>query len=401
MTFGVLVLFSFCRGMVMRDETPEMPAGSGVMGGASAQRAGCGVGDLVQPYIDRGELAGAVLVIGDKTGPVSYECLGYADVGTGRRMTADTVFWIASVTKMFTAAAFMTLVDEGKVSLDDPVEKYLPMFKYQDMWVTAEQDENRRVLVKAQRAFTIREALSHTAGFLPVSPMQPTTDYLGTDDILQSYAMMPLMYQPGKGYRYHQAGFLIAAKIAEMLTGLPFDGFMDQRINKPLGLLDTTYWPSQEQVARMAQVHKPGPDGKGLVTTPIHIYRYPLWDRTRTPMPSGGLFSTGRDVERFARMLMCGGLFEGRRVMSEASVKEMTSRQTPEALPEVDGLGCQPGENSFGHGGMASNNTTVDTKLGISLTYLVAHFGFPGNGLVSRDLFFVEGRRRYAGRMEG
>ncbi len=377
----------------MKDETPVLPASGGVGVSAGAKRGAPGVGDLIQPYVDRGELAGAVLVVGDRNGPVSYECLGYADATTGRKMTPDTVFWIASVTKMFTAAAFMTLVDEGKVSLDDPVEKYLPVFK--DMWVTVEESESRRVLVKAERPFTIREALSHTAGLVPVSPMQETTDYLGFNDVLKSYAITPLMYQPGKGYRYHQCGFVIAARIAEILTGLPFEGFMDQRINKPLGLLDTTYWPSPEQMTRFAQIHKPGPDGKGLETAPIHIFQYPLWDRTRMATPSGGLFSTGRDVERFARMLMCGGVFEGKRVMSQAAVKEMTSRQTPAEISQIYGLGCQPGENSFGHGGMASNNTTVDMRLGISMTYLVAHFGFPGNGLMSRDTFFVEARRKF------
>jgi CubicO group peptidase (beta-lactamase class C family) len=358
-----------------------------------------GVADLVTPWVERGELAGAVLAVGDREGLLSLECVGWADVAKKRPMTADALFWIASVTKTVTAASFMTLVDEGKVGLDEPIEKYLPEFK--GMWVTVEDSPERRVQKPAKRGPTFREALSHTAGFPSVSPMQPTTDHLEFPDVLKSYTMMPLLHEPGTGYRYHQVGFFICARVAEILTGLPYDRFLEERILKPLKMVDTTYWPSEEQMGRLAKVHKPGADGVSLVESEIYIFKQPVSDRRRTATPSGGLFSTAGDMERFFRMLMLGGEIEGRRVLSEAAVKEMTRRQTAPELAEVYGLGCQPGGTWFGHGGMASNSSIVDTRLGITMGYFVQHFGFPGNGLASRDVFFAGARGRYEGGGDG
>ena len=115
---------------------------------------------------------------------------------------------------------------------------------------------------------------------------------------------------------------------------MPYEQFMEQRLFQPLGMKDTTFWPSPQQVRRLAKSYKANAAKTGLEETTITQLRYPLTDRTRQPMPAGGLFSTASDVARFCQMILNGGTLDGKRYLSEAAVKQMTSRQTPDALTD-------------------------------------------------------------------
>jgi CubicO group peptidase (beta-lactamase class C family) len=140
---------------------------------------------------------------------------------------------------------------------------------------------------------------------------------------------------------------------------------------------DTTFWPTAEQLSRLAKSYKPNAAKDGLEETTIGQLTYPLDNRARGPMPAGGLFSTAADCANFCRMALGGGIFNGRRVLSEDAVKEMTRRQTPEGLKENYGLGWSTG-GSFGHGGAFSTNMTVDPKQQLIFVYQVQHAGYPG-----------------------
>ena len=151
---------------------------------------------------------------------------------------------------------------------------------------------------------------------------------------------------------------------------------------------DTTFWPNDGQAARIATAYKPGPEKKGLMETTIEQLHYPLTDRAvRFPMPAGGLFSTARDVARFYQMLLGGGQFGGRRYLSEAAVKQMTSRQTPPDVKSSYGFGLTVNDNTFGHSGAYSTNTTADSQQGLIFVWLVQHSAFPGEGGKSQDAF--------------
>jgi CubicO group peptidase (beta-lactamase class C family) len=122
---------------------------------------------------------------------------------------------------------------------------------------------------------------------------------------------------------------------------------------------------------------------------------YPLDGRNRQPMPAGGLFSTAADIAKFCRMMLGGGVFEGRRILSEAAVKEMTRKQTGPTIKESYGLGWSVNGSAFGHGGVFSTNMSVDRERGLVLVFLVQHASFPGDGGKSKDAFTRRALEKY------
>jgi CubicO group peptidase (beta-lactamase class C family) len=205
---------------------------------------------------------------------------------------------------------------------------------------------------------------------------------------VQSYAGTPLQSEPGTQYAYSNAGINTAGRIIEVVSGMPYEEFMDKRLFGPLGMKDTTFWPNEEQLKRLAKSYKANKAKTGLEEVKIGQLQYPLSDRKRQPMPAGGLFSTARDVGHFCQMMLGGGVYKGKRYLSEAAVKEMTTRQTPKGLKQSYGLGWSLGPDSFGHGGAHATNMTIDTKRGLITVFLVQQSGgFPGNGGQSQTAF--------------
>ncbi|MCH5377266.1 MAG: beta-lactamase family protein [Planctomycetes bacterium] len=355
----------------------------------------------VQPFVDRQELAGAVMLVADKDRVLSTEAVGWADIAAQKPMRTDSMFWIASQSKPITAAALMMLVDQGKVNVDDPVEKYLPEFHGQ--MVQAERDADHVLLRRPSHPITVKNVLSHTSGLPFKSALEePTLDLFPLVARVRSYAMTPLEFEPDSKYQYSNAGINTAARVIEVVAGMPFERFLDERLFQPLGMKDTTFWPSDQQVARIAKSYKPSPSGQGLEETTIGQLVYPLTDRShRFPMPAGGLFSTAHDMARFYQMLLNGGEVDGRRYLSEAAVMQMTSRQTPPELSQSYGFGLSVGESTFGHGGAYSTNSFADTRRGLILIWLVQHAGFPGEGNKSQDAFKLAAFQTYASGEDG
>ncbi len=340
----------------------------------------------VQPFVDRHELAGAVMLVADKDKVLDVETAGFADIAANKAMTSDAVFWIASQSKAMTASALMMLVDEGKVKLDDAVEKYLPEFKGQ--MVAVERDEEHVLLKKPVHPITVRNVLSHTSGIPFSTPVEnPTLDMLPLRVAVRSYAMTPLQFQPDSKYQYSNAGINTAARIVEVVSGKSYEEFMQTRLFEPLGMKDTTFHPNAAQIARIAKGYKPNAAKNGLEEAPIGQLHYPLDEPSRQPMPAGGLFSTAADVTRFCQMLLNGGEFAGHRVLSEAAVKEMTSRQTAPTLKESYGFGLSVSPDSFGHGGAYATNMTISPKHGIVTIWMIQHAGFPGEGGKAQGAF--------------
>jgi CubicO group peptidase (beta-lactamase class C family) len=349
----------------------------------------------LQQFVDNHTLAGAVTLVASSNQVLSLEAVGYADIARKRPMRTDALFWIASQSKPITAAALMMLVDEGKVKVDDPVEKYLPEFKGQ--WLKAEQDTEQVLLKRPAHPITVKNVLSHTSG-LPFSSAleQPTLDLLPLAARVRSYAMLALEFEPDSKYQYSNAGINTAGRIIEVVSGMPYEQFMEQRLFKPLGMKDTTFWPSSRQVRRLAKSYKANAAKTGLEETTITQLRYPLTDRTRQPMPAGGLFSTASDVARFCQMILNGGELDGKRYLTEAAVKQMTSRQTPDTLTESYGLGWSTGNGEFGHGGAYATNMTIDSQHRLIFIWMVQHAGFPGDGAKSRDAFMQAAKDAFA-----
>ncbi len=341
----------------------------------------------LQPFVDKGELAGAIALVANREGIVSVTTVGHADQEAGRAMTPDSLFWIASQTKPMTAVAVMMLVEEGKIALDDPIAKYLTEFSTQ--MVMVDKSDSRVVLKSPSRPVTIRDCLSHMSGMpFKSAAEEPTLDGLPLASAVKTYAMTPLQTEPGEAYQYSNAGINTAARVLEVVSGIPYEKFMQERLFAPLGMKDTTFWPDESQIARLAKSYRPDKEKTKLEPFEITQLHYPLSDRTRRfPMPAGGLFSTVADTARFCRMLLNRGELDGRRYLSEDSVAELSKRQTPASLDNSYGLGFAVGPGWFGHGGAHATNMEIHPDKNLALIWMVQHAGFPGEGKNAQGVF--------------
>ncbi len=343
-------------------------------------------------YVDRGVLAGAVTLVASRDKVLSMESVGYSDVGGKTPMSTDALFWIASMSKPMTATALMMLVDLGKVRLDDPVERYLPEFHGQ--MVIAEKTADSLVLRKPGHPITVREILSHTSGLIGRSPLERELDMVSLREGVITYASAPLQFEPGSRYEYCNPGINTVGRLIEIASGMRYEEFMQKRIFDPLGMKDTTFWPGEEKLKRLAKSYKPGAGGRGLEEIKITQLTYPLSARTRHPYPAGGLFSTAADVSVFCRMILKGGVHDGTRLLSEQSVREMTGTQTGNLLNQGQGeqgygLGWATSRKSSGdsgpvipgpcgHGGAYATDMSIDPVNELVTVFLVQHSGYPG-----------------------
>ncbi len=353
---------------------------------AHAEAPAKGMASRLQPLVDHGALAGAVTLVADKDKVLDVEAVGFEDVAAKKLMAKDALFWIASMSKGMTTAAFMILVDEGKVKLDAPVEKYLP--EYKGVMYAAEKDGQHVLMKKPSHLITVREVMSHTAGVVPRSPLEPQIDILSLRDNVKVYPLVGLHFDPGTKYEYSNGGINTAGRIIEVLSGMSYEQFMDEKLFHPLGMKDTTFWPNDEQVSRLAKSYKANAAKTALEETVVNQLTYPLTNRARTPCPAGGLFSTAADVAVFCQMLLSKGEWKGKRYLSEESVKQLSSRQTPESVQQSYGFGfsVQPGK-SFGHGGAYSTNMNIDIEHGLVTVFMVQNAGWLEEGKTAQGIF--------------
>ena len=277
-------------------------------------------------------------------------------------MRTDSVFWIASMTKPITAVAVLRLQDEGKLSVEDPVEKYLPEFKGQ--WLVSEKSKDRQVLVLAPRPITLRDLLTHTAGLGDVPSPRP---HATLAELVMAYAREPLQFPPGSKWSYSNPGINTLGRIVEVVSGQGYADFLQRRIFTPLGMKDTTFWPTPAQQKRLAKSYQPKAEARGLEETSIFFIKGDLGDRHRTPFPAGGLFSTAQDIGRFYQMMLNGGEWRGQRLLSREAVTQMTRTQTGDiktgftdgmsygfgfaVVKQPQGVTGMLSPGAFGHGG--------------------------------------------------
>jgi CubicO group peptidase (beta-lactamase class C family) len=344
------------------------------------------VAAALQPYLDSYKLAGFVGIIADKTGKVHYKnSLGYADVEAKKPINEDNVFWIASMTKMFAGASIMMLVDEGKVSLDDPVTKFIPQL---NKWMAVAEKDDAHVLLKPLvRPVTVRHALSHTSGLTGNSELQQVT---GSDSTpLKARALSsvtgPLQSQPGDKYAYGNQGMNIAARIVEIVSGMPYEEFLQKRFFNPLGMTETTFWPSDAQLARLAGAYGPNKETNGYVRGGIGFLTKPFGDRSRRfPEAGGGLFSTAHDIFRYGLMLANDGELDGKRYLSHAAMEELRKEQTGTTGVNYS-LGYHLRNGMFGHDGAYGTDLSVHPGTGMIAIFMVQCTG--PDKWAARDLF--------------
>lgn len=346
---------------------------------SSLSLAQTSIKQALQPYVDRNEMPGFVSVLATKDKILQVDCIGYANVETKQPIRSDQVLWIASTTKIFTACAVMSLVDEGKIQLDDPVEKYLPEFK--NLKVKIPQKDGTDLLKKPDKKITIRMILCHVAGwtFQTSFMNQFGLDSLPLQRLAFHIANTPLVFEPGSKYKYSENGIDTAGAIVEVVSGIPYEDYLQKKFFDPLGMKDTTFWPSKEvQKNRWIHSHKVE-DGK-LKIVEKSLIRPPFEDRNhRFPEPGAGLFSTPDDLTKFFQMLAGMGMSQGQRYLSEKSVIEITTKQTPDHLPDQYGLCSVTSSEWFGHGG-AHHNQCHFTRDGLVRLLIVQVVKCPKSG---------------------
>ncbi|HZY88897.1 MAG TPA: serine hydrolase domain-containing protein [Gemmataceae bacterium] len=347
----------------------------------------------MQRFVDEHQIAGALTVVGNAKGTLSIEAVGQLRLD-GPAMPKDALFRIASMTKPITAVGIMILADEGKLSVDDRVEKHLPEFRGQ--MLVAERGADRLVLKKPARPITLRDLLTHTSG-LPGYPPGFFNVYRKDGRTLADGALAlsqrPLEFEPGSRWAYSNSGIDTLGRVIEVVSGQDYEKFLASRIFEPLGMKDTTFRPSAEQLKRLAGLYNLK-DGKLVAAPGLPAGRAAA---PRPPSPAGGLYSTGADQARFYRMMLNGGQLDGKRVLSEASVKAMTKAQTNSSDSKVGftpgmahGLGfavvrtpegvtgmLSPG--TFGHGGAFGTQSWADPVRDLFVVLLIQRTGLPNS----------------------
>jgi CubicO group peptidase (beta-lactamase class C family) len=339
-----------------------------------------GISKSLAPFVETNLISGAVTLVARQGKVVALDAIGYSDLSTRRRMAPDDLFWIASMTKPMTAVAVLMLQDEGKLSVDDPVEKHLPEFKNQ--WLMTERSATNLTLVRPARPIRIRDLLTHTSGLGDVSA--PRGD-CSLAELVMAYSQQPLKFPPGSKWEYCNSGINTLGRIVEAVSGKPYAKFLQERLFDPLDMDDTTFWPGRSQMKRIAKPYQVGPNG-ALVEGSIFFLKGPLPDRTRTPLPAGGLFSTASDVARFHQMMLNGGVWRGKRLLSLTAVTELTRTQTGElktgfvdgmsfgygfaVVKEPKGVTRMVSSGTFGHGGAYGTQSWADPKRDLILVLM-------------------------------
>lgn len=326
--------------------------------------------DALKPYLESGELAGAVTIL-HKNGVEEVGEHGFADVGAKRPISLDSPFMQCSQTKGFCGVVLAKLVEEGRLSLEDPVSKYLPEFA--TLWVDAGRSNDVWQLKKAEHALTVKMCLNHTGGF-PFEIAPKRRDFRGggwtRGAPLRATAVIaanaPLCFDPGTGVRYSNTGIDVAAAVAEVVTGKSFETLLKEIILDPLEMSETTFWPTDEQLARKIELYacKAGQPAE-WVEENMQQQR-PYNGPGVFPSAGAGLWTTARDQVKFYKMLMNLGRGEnGARVLKPETVKSLLAVSSRGNWAGGYSLGLvAPAEDTeegwFGHGGAFMTNCMVN-----------------------------------------
>ncbi len=329
------------------------------------------VRDSLEPFIKDREISGAVALVAKEGEVLSYEALGKSNLETGRAMKRNDLFWIASMTKPLAGVSIMMLQEERKVQVDDLVETHLPEFK--DLWLLEKETGESRLLKRPSRKITLFDLLTHTAGVPSVDePRSHTT----LAELVAQISQQPLLHEPGSRWKYSSGGINVLGRVVEVVSGQSFADFIEERILAPLGMSDTTFFPPKGKLDRVAKSYLKNDDVTELTETQPRSINGPLWDRRRTVEPGGGLYSTAEDMRRFYQMMLDGGVWRGRRLLSEESVEELTRTQTGEivtgftdgmswglafqVVKEPQGVTAMLSPGTFGHGGAHGTQSWAD-----------------------------------------
>jgi CubicO group peptidase (beta-lactamase class C family) len=332
---------------------------------------------LCQSYVDNNELPGMVVLIASRGEIVLHEAYGMADVQAGKTMEKDAIFRIASQTKAITATAVMMLWEEGKFDLDDPISKYIPEFKDPQILETFNPADSSFTGRPAKREITIRHLLTHTSGlgygmidgderFRKMYQKAGVMDLFTTEPItigesVRRLARLPLHHEPGEKFTYSE-GLDVLGYLVEILSGMPFDRFLQERLFEPLGMEDTYFYLPTSKADRLVAIQTKK-DGK-WVPYPDTFYDtdYPVTGARSFFSGGAGLSSTALDYARFLQMYLNGGQLNGTQILSPSTIRTIMDNSFDNIWDANSathyGLAFQvTNQNAISIGGMGSEGT--------------------------------------------
>ena len=374
------------------------------------------VRDALQPFVDSGELPGAISIL-YKDGVQEVACVGYADVAAKRPISLDDPYMQCSQTKGFCGVTIAILVEEGKLSLDDPVAKYLPEFGI--LWVQTSDKDGVRTLTKAKNTLTVRMVMNHTGGFpfeLPnFHQMGGWSRRMPLRSVAATAASQPILFEPGTRAQYSNVGIDIGAAVVEKISGKRWEAFLKERVLDPLGMTSSGFWPTDAQLAHQIELYdvKGGTPAKRRSDNPS--MQRPYGDDRVFSSAGAGLWTTARDQLKFYKMLMNLGVGDnGARILKEETVKNVLAVSSrPKGMGGYS-LGLNAPENDaddqwFGHGGAWGTNCMVNWHRKQLKLWAVQLCGGPrpwdGAREKAANAFFqttldTTGEKAYTGRMK-
>ncbi|HVD91400.1 MAG TPA: serine hydrolase domain-containing protein [Vicinamibacterales bacterium] len=395
----LLVVVSVALSAQQRAATPMARPQPPRAAGVSTERL-ARIDTVLQRYVDENRIPGAVGLVLRDGRPIYERAIGWSDKEASRRMTKDTVFRIASQSKALTSVAILQLVEEGAVSLGNPVGQFIPSFAKTTVAVKSDSGTS---MVPATRAITVRDLLTHTAGIsygtdptvaslYEAKGLGPAAGYgwytADKDepvcDTMERLGTLPFVAQPGEAWVYGYNTDILGC-IVERASGMTLDKYIESRITAPLGLKDTRFFLPADQRDRLAAVYANRPDGT-IVRAPDGARGQGHYvDGPRRSFSGGaGLLSTAHDYARFLEMIRLGGSLDGVRILSPRSVALMTTNQigTRYTTPGLGfGLGFETtdrygasGMNSvggFGWGGAYGSVYRVDPEERLVIVFMI------------------------------
>lgn len=326
--------------------------------------------DALMPFVQSRQLPGAINVF-YKNGIQETTCIGYADVAAKRPITMDDVYMQCSQTKGFCGVTIAMLIEEGRISLDDPVSRYLPEFK--ELWVLKSNKNGIKTLVKAKTPLTIRMVMNHTGGFpFEICAKQGNIKgggWSGGAPLRQTAAIAaasPLLFEPGTKVQYSNTGIDIGAAVVEAVTGQRWEDFLKERVLIPLGMNSSSFRPTDRQLETQIEMYDCVKDAPAKYRRQNNMQQRPYNGPNVFASAGAGLWTTANDQLKFYKMLMNLGVGDnGARILKEETVRELLAKSTrPKGMggyslgltaPEEDQ------ENSwFGHGGAWGTSCMVN-----------------------------------------
>ena len=359
-----------------------------------------GIGAAMQKMIAGNEIAGAVTVVVSKDRILHLESTGFADLAAQRPMTPDTLFWIASMTKPLTGTAILMLQDEGKLNVADAVSRYIPELA------------GLKTPGGKPAHLTITQILTHTSG-LGEAAREAAQAARNLSDLVPAWLSAGMQYEPGEKWLYTQSGINLAARIVEVVSGMRFDAFLQERLFDPLGMKETTFYPADARLGRLATAYARNQESGRLEPVPP---RSDFGSRAHPPLGNGGLYSTAGDYARFCRMLLGKGTFGGRRYLSPKAFRLLTTIHTGD-LPTGffqnetfgqfgrhygwglatcilrtphPGVAAMLSPGSFGHGGAWGTQAWIDPRKGVAFVLMVQRSNFANSDASEVRLAFQQ-----------